>query len=448
MGKKARLKKLKKQSEDGDAVSASTTLPRPDKKLGLFIIAILFLAIFSIGVVLRVTNLEVAMRSPDERVYTEQGKTIVQKGAQGIKLLVHQDAINSAMWIYPLPTRVGYLWPLAAYMKLINSTDIKAGSYISCFSSIISLLLLIVIGVRFFNKWIALFGLLFLSVSPMDLAIARRTWQDAMFGCVGLFLIWFSCEISRSGRQIIWYAFFIITGSYCILIKETGVIIYGLCIIWILWILLAREKAVLRASLLVSFAAIGVILSVSLLAYASGGVLHVIEVLKHHKEAMPTNQYAVDYQTGPWYNLLLGVWIMSPANTILFVIGIIGLLFDGRLTNREPILPDAKKKGAISWIIFIIIAFMTVAIITPCFQNLRYISVLYIPFYLVSGLGLWFIISLARYIFKGFSFSAAIALIIIASGVTALSDYKKFEKIFVRTGIADLSIRLLKESSR
>lgn len=405
------------------------------------ILFILFFSVLTIGIGLRIDNLNnITRRSPDEKIYTQQAKAIALEGLEGARLWIQEYNLNKAWWIFPPPTRVGYLWLVAFVMKITNSMDEKVGAYISCAFSIISLLLLIVLGLRFFNPWIALTALLFMSVSPMDLAIARRVWQDAMLGCIGLSLIYFCCEITRNTHKIIWYILFIIIGSYCILIKESAVFIYGLCMLWLLWTLFIKEKSYLQGLLLMIVSAVGASISVLMLAYAVGGITPIIEILRHVKEAMPTNRYAVEYQTGPWYYLLQGFWIISPVNAFLCVFGIVGVSLAS--------LPNDKNRSAIFGIIFFMIAFMAITIVTPYCQNLRYVSVLFVPFYLISGLGLWYAVSFTKVILHKFSFYILIAFVIVRIALAAVSDYQNFQKIFLRTGIMDVSIRMIREHSR
>jgi len=400
----------------------------------------LFFAVLALGVGLRINNLDnITRRSPDEEIYTQEAKAIVLEGGEGIKLLIREYNLNKELWIYPPPIRVGYLWLLASVMKMTKRTDEKVGAYVSCTFSIISLLLLIVMGLRFFNPWIALSALLFTTVSPMDLAIARRTWQDAMLGCVGLSLIYFCCELTRNTHKIIWYILFVIVGSYCILIKESGIFLYGLCMLWLLWTLFIKEKSYLKGFLLMIVSAAGAGISVLTLAHAAGGITPVIEVLTHVKEAMPTNIYAVEYQSGPWYRLLQGFWIISPVNAFLCVLGIAGVF--------PTSLPNNKNRNAIFGIIFFMLAFMTITIVTPYCQNLRYVSVLFVPFYLMAGLGLWHIVSFAKVKTGNYFFYIAIAFII-AIILAAARDYRNFKKIFLRTGIPDVSMRMVREYSR
>ncbi|MFH1798707.1 MAG: hypothetical protein ABH844_05160 [Candidatus Omnitrophota bacterium] len=402
----------------------------------IFIITLFFI-VFALGTTLRLVNLtNVSGRSPDEDVYTYQAKVIAHQGFAGVKDLIKEYNSSEKMWLYPNPVRVGYYGFLSVVMKLSKNYDVIVGAYLACVFSVISLLLLTVLGLRFFNKWITLYSLLFLSVSAMDLAIARRAWQDSMFAAMSLFLVYLTLEITRSSRKIIWYIPFIIAGSWSLLIKETGVVVYELCLVCILWMLVVKEKAFLRAFALTVSAFLCAAISLVFLARVSGGFSAIIEVLTHLKETMPVNGYAVEYQSGPWYEFLEVFWIISPVNSFLCLVGTAGTVI-GRVKNR------ALTGGLISFVaIFIAMA------ILPCCQNLRYVSVIFVPFYLIGGVGLWCIISYIEAISKRFSFSAIIGCILIVLVVAAAGDYYKFQKIVVKPRILDLSIRMVREFSQ
>ncbi len=415
-----------------------------DPRIEKIILFALFLSVLLIGINLRIINLNnVGRRSPDEGIYTYQANTVAKFGdVEGVKTLIRDYNSDKKLWIYPPPSRVGYIWFLSGVMKFTGRMDEKAGAYISCAFSILSLILLIIIGLRFFNPWVALGGLLLMSVSPMDLAIARRSWQDAMFGCVGLAIIYTASEIGRNAKNILWIFPFVALGSYVVLIKEPGVIIYGLCMIWLCWVLFFREKLFINGSILIMGGALGLSLSVFLLVNAAGGLTPVLEVIKHVKEAMPTNTYAIDYQSGPWYQFLQGFWIMSPVSVLLCVLGIAGIVMPA-----IKLFPDIGGRREVIGILLISAAFFFIAIVTPYCQNLRYVSVLYAPFYLLGGLGLWYAAMALKTLLRDipvYVITASLALLLI---IASISDYANFKKIIVRTGILDVSIRMVRENA-
>jgi hypothetical protein len=438
-------------TNEGDAVSRNTN--KSSEIFNIIIPVILLMLIFMLGVTLRVHNLNVVHRSSDEAVYTLQSRVIAQEGVQGIRALISHYNVTEKLWIFPPPIRLGYLWVISSFMNISGIDDERAGSYLSFAFSVITLFLLIVLGLRFFNVWIMLFALLLLSVSPMDLAIARRTWQDSMVGCFGMALVYCSCELLRSVSQhkddplsfktaggmcqILWFLIFVSIGSYCILIKESGSVIYGLTAIWVLGVLCIKEKNISKSIYFILYGMLGAVIGITIFARAAGGINNILTVLRHVKDAMPTNAYAIKYQTGPWYNLIYGLWLLSPASTLLYFVGIFSAV----------LRKDLKEKTAVFGLIFFVVTLMTITSLTPYCQNIRYISALYGPFYLIAGFGVWNIMLLISSLLKKVPFWSIILIFMFLVCSIAVYDYRNFEKVFIRTEIADVSIRLVREFS-
>lgn len=417
------------------------TLPAPSpfvfsEKARKIVAAAMMCALLVFGIALRLSNLDVKGRSPDEGIYTGQAIIVSQDGVAGVQKLVDEYNADKAAWIYPPPIRIGYTFLLTAVMNATHIFDERAGTYLSMICSIGALFMLVLLGLRFFNRWITAAALLLISVSPMDLAIARRSWQDSVLALFGLLLVYFCCELTADPKRTVWYAPFWIAGSYCIMIKESGIVIYGLCVIWLLAVAVFRERSAVKSALLIMFTLLGIGLSVLILGQVVGGFGRILEVLRHVKDAMPTNTYAIEYQTGPWYRILEGLWILTPIGVLLAAVGIAGSFI-----NKAP------ESDAAKGIIFVIFAFLGITILTPYCQNIRYLSVLYVPFYLMCGAGVWYIFSFVKPSLKGSM--PFVAAVVIACALIAISvrDCKKFEKVFLKIGIRDISIRLLREAS-
>lgn len=437
MGKRSRFKKLKKEMRRDETILSAPRTAISGKTLENAVVIALLCALLLTGIALRFRGLDVKERSPDEGVYTSQAIVVARDGVEGTRRLIGEYNADKRLWIYPPPIRIGYTYLLAAIMKASNIFNERAGTYLSTFCSIGALFMLALLGLRFFNRWATVAALGLMSVSPMDLAIARRSWQDSVLAFAGLPLIYCCSELTANPGRKAWYIPFWLVGSWCIIIKESGIIIYGLCVIWLFVVAAFREKPFIKSALLGVFTLLGIGISVLVLGHVAGGIPRVLEVLKNIKDAMPTNTYAIDYQTGPWYRILEGFWILAPVSSVLYIIGIAGVFLGDR---------RAGQKIIAKWFIFIISSFLFITIVTPYMQNMRYLSVTFVPFYLICGVGVWYLASLAKDFFKRGAFYATIAVAALALIFVSISDYQKFRQIFVKRGIRDISIRLLRES--
>ncbi len=436
MGKRARFRKLKKEAQNGGTITLASQTGWGEA-LGKAASIVLLCALLLTGIVLRLSDLDIQGRSPDESICASQAAIIARGGIEGSRRLIDEYNSDKRLWIYPAPIKIGYTYLLAATMKVTNIFDERAGTYLSTLCSIGALFMLALFGLRFFNRWVTVVALLLMSVSPMDLAIARRSWQDSVLALAGVLLIYCCCELTTDPKRRIWYIPFWFIGIWCILIKESGIVIYGLCVIWLFAVAIFKEKSFIKTALLGVFTLLGIGVSILILGHVVGGIPRVLEVLKHLKDGMPTNTYAIDYQTGPWYRILEGLWILTPASFALCIIGIIGVFLQD---NR------ARQNIIAKWFIFIILSLLFITIVTPYMQNIRYLSVTFVPFYLICGAGLSYLISLGKDFFKGGAFYAMIAITVLALALVSINDYQKFQRIFINRGIRDISIRLLRES--
>ncbi len=414
---------------------------------------ILLITVFLFGLALRLSHLNVPFRSPDEGIYTYQAKVIAERGIDGTKALIAEYNSDSRMWLYPPPTRIGYDYALAAVMKITGIYNANAGTYLSTIASVGTLLLLVVIGLRFFDPRSTFIALLGMSVSPMDLAMARRCWQDSLLAFAGVLYLYICAEIVKlmfergqnyasrlrsknnfARVENLLFLPLLAVGVWCMLIKESGAVVFGFGVLWLAVATYSSSERRSRESRSIipflSILAVGVLGAAAaafILIKATGGLHNILEILKHVKEQMPNNTYAIEYQTGPWYRMIQGFWILTPVWMVLSILGI----------------ATTKARG----IAIFTVVFMAIAILTPYCQNMRYVSVLYVPFYLLAGAGLWAGVDFLKKKLGEFSFFIASVIITVMVVIVLVRDYHIFRHVFIDNGIVDMSIRLLREYS-
>ena len=367
--------------------------------------------------------------TPDERVYTYQARTWLDSGPAGLRSLVAEYKADAETRLYPPPTRVGMIRLVAALMKWMGKYDERVGANISCAASICSLVVLALIGIRFLPPWAALAGMLFYAVLPAELAIARRTWTDATVELAGLLLIYFVCEITRTPERRIWYFLFALVGSAGLLVKESMPVPYGLCALTILWVLVKRRQWT-RVLILVAATAVGMGASLWWLASQVGSLADYVSIVMGIPGVNATNEYALEYASGPWYLLLLTFWIVAPITSLLSLAGI------GVVAFR-------KREAPLVFLAAFTIALLVIAMSMPHWINLRYLGNAYGPFCLLAGVGCWYPISAGREWLEASDRRpfAVVAIAIILGG--AVADYLRFRRFFVRDELVDLSVKML-----
>jgi len=390
---------------------------------------ILMAVIAGIAAALRLANLgNVVTRTPDERVYTYQAKTWLESGHAGILSLVAEYKADAETRLYPPPTRVGMIRLVAAAMRWTGKQDESAGANISCAASIGSLLVLALIGIRFLPPWAAVAGMLFYAVLPAEQAIARRTWSDALVEFAGLLLIYAVCEIAGGSRRRFWYPVFALVGSSSVLVKESMPVPYGLCALWILWVLVNRRDRT-SAALLVSTTVAGMALSLWWLSYEVGSLADYVGIVTAIPKVNAVNPYALEYASGPAYMMLMAFWIVAPVTSLLSLAGFLAVW--------------KRREQPLVFLACFTVAFVAIAMSMPHFVNLRYVGSTYGPFCLLAGLGCWYLMTAGM---KWLDESdrrpfAMVAIAIVLGG--AMADDLRFRRYFVRDEAMDLSIKML-----
>ena len=406
-------------------------------------------ALLCLGAVVRVGNLSnVNSRSPDERVYTIQAKVLLQRGQAGLRSLTAEFQQNPTARLYPPPTRLGYLWPLVAAMRLTGGRDERVGAYLSCAASIGSLFILALIGVRFFPFWATFFALLFFAVSPMELAVSRRVWPDALVECLGLSLVYVAAEITRDSTRRTWYLLFAVLGSLGIAVKESGPIGYGFCAVWVLWVLLIERREWVNGAILMACSLAGLAITIAWLGTSVGGLSVFVKIVTSIPSSNAGNYYAINYQSGPGYLLLGALEIMSPVAAVFGLVGLAVLLFSHRKLNLLHVPAEAANWQVVGWIALFMLAYLALPMILPHWLNLRYISVLFGPFYLIAGLGFWYCAWLCSNQLSIFDRRVFAGLAIAALSINAVADYHRFQMIVVRHALNDLSIKMVLDAHK
>ena len=431
-----------------DSISVNDIGTRNDRpRLVKAVWLCLFVVVTVTAITLRLSNREVASRSPDEEVYIHYATQVAGSGIQGGRALVQEYNRDIRLWIYPSPTRLGYIYLVAAVMKLSGASADQAAVSISSVFSIGGFFVAALLGLRFFDRWAVLVGLALLSVSPIELAIARRAWQDSVWGCIGLLLFYLCLEASVSMRPKTWRICFWAVGAYYLTIKSSALVVYCLCTLWLVGSAWLQEGSLQKCLRIVITSALVGAASFAALAWCSGGAFSVMEAIQHSTLARSWNQYGHQFQSGPWYWFFLGFLALSPIATLLCVAGIaMMILLKG--AGGVGLSVGMRQRHAARAIIYLIFTVLIAATVPADLKNLRYVTILVGPCCLLSGLAVVYLLAFARVKLPLWGYHFAACAVALALGLTCLTDYRRFERIFVRNQLNDLAIVRVINSAR
>src|SRR5262245_35787258 len=168
--------------------SGMGTPPRGSDRLAYIAVVCLV----ALGIALRVAHHVVPVYTPDEDANADfYAVPIYDNGLSELpKLVWDYKHAPAGFEHYTSPTRVGHLLPIVALMKLTKRPTIETAAWVSIAASMLALVLIALMGVRFLGAWVAAIALVFAAVSPLDLAMSRRVWGDELLALCALGVLW------------------------------------------------------------------------------------------------------------------------------------------------------------------------------------------------------------------------------------------------------------------
>jgi hypothetical protein len=399
-------------------------------------------AILAVGIWLRCRHMtDVQTRSPDEKTYTAYAARLADQGFGVYRELFATYDGNPAIWIYPSPSRFGHVALFSALMAATGVRDSRAGAAVSWLFSVLSLFLVTWIGLRFFNPWIALPAAAFLAFSFGELGMARRDWQDSTFGFCGLLLVYFTCEITASPTRKLWYPLFLGTGTFAFLTKETSVLSFGFCALWLAATMLLRQRSWTMFAALLAGEAACLLLAFNVWIALAGNVGAALAAVDHSTRS-GAGEWAKLYCSGPWYQFFYLLWIVGPLTASMAAVGAVaGLLANlpasARRIEHTLGLRDVR---AIGMAVLMTLGFVCFAAFVPHLQYLRIVSPAAGTYCLLAGTGFWYLLRLALRPFHGIGRRAVTAVAIAILMLAGYRDYRAFENVVVRSGMEELSV--------
>ena len=270
--------------------------------------------------------------------------------------------------------------------------------------------------------------------------MARRVWGDGVSGCAAMVFLWLCAEASLQPRARPWFTALWIWGAYFLLLKESAGFFFGLCVLGLAILSWLQYRSRNRVAWILAGGAGTALCGFALMAIMCGGIQPALETLRHSAQAAPGNIYGAAYQTGPWYSLPLALWVLGPLAAFGCAAALLAQLLPGHSLKCVLSLNQRQQAVAIgmSALIILMIAAISWA---PALKNLRYISFIQGPWYLMAALGLSYIVARFRSILgprAAMPITVAAVLVVLFS---CWSDYARYRELAVRRGMRDLDIR-------
>src|SRR5437773_10630505 len=124
-----------------------------------------------LAIVLRVVWFPVVDRSPDEKLWTQFGSSVAREGPAWLTRLARDFAAEKDVE-FPWPHRSAYVGLVALAMRVSGRPVVQTTEAVSTVASVLMIALAGLLAAHAFGPWAAPLAMLFLAVSPLDLALA------------------------------------------------------------------------------------------------------------------------------------------------------------------------------------------------------------------------------------------------------------------------------------
>ncbi len=392
--------------------------------------------IVAFGALLRLSAPPVRSRTPDEYVYTLYAQALAHGERVHTGEVLKLVARTPELTAYPSPTRIGYLWLVSGMMRLTGNASTGSAALVSTLASVLTLFLLAALAAAFLGPEAAAVAALFLATSPLDLAIARRAWQDGVLALWALAAAWAFLRYVTDPARTRWAVLCLALAAYTVLIKESGLVLLALAtagIALVAWRASRGLLAPLRAAL-GGLAALGA--AALVLALHCGGWSPLRDALVRTATSEWTSEYTRKYQTGSVLYYVSGLGALHP---VPFLLGYLGAAL---AALRTPFLLDHWERPAARRVLialaWFVIAF-TGVVAGYHLKNLRLLSVVYGPVYLLAAALVWSALSwLARRV-PARAFALGIGAVAVALLASSYLDLRRFHDLFIRREVPDLA---------
>jgi 4-amino-4-deoxy-L-arabinose transferase-like glycosyltransferase len=286
---------------------------------------VLFAAALVLAVLVIQSSFSAATLDPasDDGYYLKYMQSVHEHGLGVLPKLFDDWNANRQHWIYPPPSRVGFIAVSALWAAMFGAS-LTALQYLSVASFLAGAVATYLFAARHFGQPRALFiGVLWL-FSPLLMGLSRLALTDSFIALCMSLCAWLFLEIVLEPgswrRRILFMAVF----GFTVLVKELSVLLIGPFAAFVLVERFVRKEPLNLGVFALVFTLPGLVVA-PLFVLAAGDVPKLLETTRIVLESPATNDYAIRYGSGPWFRYVVDFMCLSPCTTLL-AIAFLGLL--------------------------------------------------------------------------------------------------------------------------
>ncbi len=299
-----------------DATAAAN--PRSARGQRVACAILLALALVALAWIL-LGSMHAAVREPnsDDGFYLRYMQAVGQGGLRAFPGLFEQWNATQKSWIYPPPSRIGFVAASALWGRIFGATFESLQRL-----SLASHLLLCVVNFLFARRWFgdvrALWIAILLGFSTLLMGLSRLALTDSFIALCMTTTVWLFYELTRERPRLVDGIPFVLALAFMVLVKELSVLLVVPFVLFLLYERFARGIPHDLGRYAVWFVAAGG-LTLLLLDLASGGLGRLLETWSIVLASPRTAGYAIRAGSGPWFRMILDYLLLSPVPTLLAI---------------------------------------------------------------------------------------------------------------------------------
>ena len=302
----------------------------------------------------------------DDGFYLHYMKSVHAGGLSVFPSLFETWNATQAWWIFPPPSRIGFIVASALWANLFGATFEALHTL-----SLVSHLVLCVVNYGFARRhlgaWKALLLGLSIAFSPLLMGVSRLALTDSFNALCMTTTVWLFVGLSKDPGKFARGIPFMIALTWMVLTKELSVLLVVPFLAFLAYERFVRGEPRNWVHFALWFAIPGLAVLASFLL-AAGSTTRLLETMRIVLASPATNEYAIQYGRGPWFRPIVDFLLFSPGPTLLAIAGLGAML----LRWRSGVYDRTSALFALVAGLFVLeLSFFT--------KNIRYMVVLELP---------------------------------------------------------------------
>jgi 4-amino-4-deoxy-L-arabinose transferase-like glycosyltransferase len=292
--------------------------PEPTRSTRVLCAIFLALGVALLAWILQ-SSMQAAVRAPnaDDGYYLRYMQRVRADGLAAFPGLFDEWNATPKDWIYPPPSRVGFIVVSALWAALFGAT-IHALQLLSLASHLLLCFVNYFFARRHFGEVKALFVAILIGFSTLLMGLSRLPLTDSFIALCMMTTVWLFLDLVQRPVTLARSVPFMASLALMVLVKELSVLLVVPFVLFVLYERFVRKTPHDLARLAIVFA-IPALVAIAVLLLAAGGGSTLVRTMTIVMNSPATNRYSIAVGSGPWFRMILDFLLLSPVPTLLAV---------------------------------------------------------------------------------------------------------------------------------